>query len=120
MTKSSTWKARLRANETLHRSGNCTPSFTAEHAENAEMTIDLNKTTETIIGAAIEVHRALGPGLPESTYEACLAYELVERGLKVERQKFLPVRYRDVSLDCGYRIDPLISTSYLVLQSACC
>ena len=51
--------------------------------------MDFNKTTETIIGAAIEVHRHLGPGLLESTYEACLAYELTERGLKLERQKVL-------------------------------
>jgi GxxExxY protein len=58
--------------------------------------MDYNKTTETIIGAAIEVHRHLGPGLLESTYEACLAYELTERGLKLERQKVLPVKYLEV------------------------
>jgi len=67
-----------------------------------------NKITETIIGGAIAVHRVLGPGLLESAYEACLAYELVDRGLSVERQKALPVKYRGVNLDCGYRIDLLV------------
>jgi GxxExxY protein len=76
--------------------------------------MDLNKTTETIIGAAIEVHRHLGPGLLESTYEACLAYELTERGLKLERQKVLPVKYREILLDCGYRIDLLVEDSVIV------
>lgn len=75
---------------------------------------DNNKITESIIGAAIEVHRELGPGLLESTYEACLAYELMERGLKVERQKALPVKYREIQLDCGYRIDLLVEDSVIV------
>ncbi len=68
----------------------------------------LDQITENIIGAAIEVHRALGPGLMESAYETCLAYELSQRGLKVERQKPLPVMYREVKLDCGYRMDLLV------------
>jgi GxxExxY protein len=72
------------------------------------MTINLNRVTEAIIGAAIAVHRELGPDLLESTYEACPAYELVERGLKVERQEILPVKYRGVHLDCGHRIDLLV------------
>ena len=67
-----------------------------------------------IIGAAIEVHRTLGPGLLESAYEACLYYELEQRGLKVERQKALPLRYHDVTLDCGYRIDLLVEDSVIV------
>ena len=58
--------------------------------------------TSKIIGAAIEVHRELGPGLLESAYEACLLYELRLRRLKVESQKPLPVFYKDVLLDCGY------------------
>lgn len=87
---------------------------TAEHAEDAEMTVDSNKITEIIIGSAIDVHRELGPGLLESTYEACLAYELVERGLRVDRQKSLPVQYRGVSLDCGYRIDLLVEDLVIV------
>ena len=68
----------------------------------------LNQITETIIGGAIAVHRALGPGLLESAYEACLVYELLERGLSIEQQKALPIEYRGVKLDCGYRIDLLV------------
>ncbi len=65
----------------------------------------LNALTEQIISAAIAVHRELGPGMLESAYEACLAYELITRGLSVERQKPLPVVYRGQTLDCGYRLD---------------
>jgi GxxExxY protein len=61
--------------------------------------------TKEIIGAAIEVHRELGPGLLESAYEACLCYELKLRGIDVECQVPLPVQYKEVHLDCGYRID---------------
>jgi len=83
--------------------------FTAESAENAEMMEErINAITQEVIGAAIAVHRTLGPGLLESAYEACLAYELTERGLAVERQKGLPVAYRGVRVDCGYRIDLLV------------
>ena len=67
-----------------------------------------------VIGAAIAVHRALGPGLLESTYEACLPYELAERGLKAERQKPLPVVYRGVHLDCGYRLDLVVEDVVIV------
>ena len=70
--------------------------------------------TELIIGAAIAVHRALGPGLLESTYEACLVYELIERNMVVERQKSLPVDYRGVRIDCGYRIDLLVGNEVIV------
>lgn len=75
---------------------------------------NLNEITEAVIGAAMAVHKELGPGLLESTYEACLAYELTERGLKVERQKGLPVIYREVRLDCGYRIDLLVEEQVVV------
>jgi len=75
---------------------------------------DVDRLTERIIGAAIAVHRELGPGLLESAYEACLAYELERAGLKVERQKPLPVTYRDVTLDCGYRADLLVDESVIV------
>ena len=68
----------------------------------------LNHVTSGLIGAAIDVHRALGPELLESAYEACLAYELIQREMKVEQQKPLPLIYRDVQLDCGYRIDLLV------------
>ncbi len=75
---------------------------------------EVDKITEAIIGAAIQVHRSLGPGLLESTYEACLEYELIQKGLRVERQKPLPVVYRDVRLDCGYRIDLLVEDAVVV------
>jgi len=68
----------------------------------------LNELTYAIIGAAMKVHRALGPGLLESAYEACLAYELQKLGFRVERQKPVPVVYEDVKLDCGFRADLLV------------
>ena len=74
----------------------------------------IDKISETIIGGAIAVHRALGPGLLESAYEACLGYELIDRGLSVERQKALPVKYRGVNLDCGYRIDLLVERIIII------
>ncbi|MEC8857617.1 MAG: GxxExxY protein [Chloroflexota bacterium] len=74
----------------------------------------LTNVTSGIIGAAIDVHRALGPGLLESAYEACLAYELIQREMKVEQQKPLPLIYRDVQLDCGYRIDLLVDDAVIV------
>jgi len=75
---------------------------------------ELNKITETIIGAAIQVHRTLGPGLLESAYESCLAYELRERGLVVEQQKAVPLVYKEVRLDCGYRMDLWVEHSIVV------
>ncbi len=74
----------------------------------------LRKITETIIGAAIDVHRELGPGLLESAYQACLAYELMQRNVMFARQVPLPVRYRDVRLDCGYRLDFLVEERVIV------
>ena len=74
----------------------------------------INNTTVKIISAAIAVHRELGPGLLESAYEACLVYELVQRGLSIEQQKTLPVIYRDVRVDCGYRIDLFIEKQVIV------
>ena len=76
--------------------------------------MEMNRITEVIIGAAIDVHRALGPGLLESAYAACLAYELIIRGYKVERQKPLPIAYREVKLECGYRIDLLVENQVIV------
>jgi len=75
---------------------------------------NLNRIRKSIIGAAIEVHRALGPGLLESAYQACLTFERAERGLKVERQKPLPVIYREVTLDSGYRLDILVKEAVIV------
>ncbi len=70
--------------------------------------------TGNIIGAAIDVHRALGPGLLESAYEACFVYELKLRQLKVESQKPLPIFYKDVILDCGYRLDLVVEDQVIV------
>ena len=67
-----------------------------------------------MIGAGIEVHRGLGPGLLESAYEACLAFELLERGLEVEQQKALPVVYREVKLDVGYRLDLVVENKVII------
>ena len=75
---------------------------------------DLNRVTEEIIGAAIEVHRALGPGLLESAYQACLFFEVVQRGMRAEQQKPLPVVYREVRLDCGYRLDLVVEDGVVV------
>jgi GxxExxY protein len=70
--------------------------------------------THKIIGAAIEVHRTLGPGLLESAYEECLARELVLQGIKFERQKAVPVVYKDVKLESGYRLDFLVESRVVV------
>ncbi len=70
--------------------------------------------TEEIIGAAIEVHRNLGPGLMESAYEECLCRELLLRGIKFQRQVAVPVAYKGVQLDCSYRIDLLIEDAVVV------
>lgn len=80
--------------------------------EGTEM--ELNKITEQIIGAAIEVHRALGPGLLESAYEECLCRELALREVPFERQRPLPVAYKGVQLDCGYRLDLLVAEAVVV------
>ena len=90
---------------------------TAKTVEPAEMKADLNRITATIISAAIEVHKALGPGLLESAYETCLAYELAERGLNVRRQVEQPVTYRGIHLDCGYRIDLLVDGVVVELKA---
>jgi GxxExxY protein len=70
--------------------------------------------TDKIIGAAPEVHRTLGPGLLESTYAACLAHELTLRDLPFEKEKLLPVRYKDVLLDCGSRLDSLVDGKVII------
>lgn len=75
---------------------------------------ELNSLTEKIIGAAIEVHRHLGPGLLESAYETCLVYELEQLGLTVERQKALPLVYKEIYLDQGYRLDLLVEQRVVV------
>ena len=74
----------------------------------------INDITYNIIGAAYKVHSALGPGLLESAYETCLAYEIRKSNLTVEVQKPLPVVYEEVKLDAGYRIDLLVEKSVIV------
>lgn len=76
--------------------------------------MEINKITQIIIGCAIEVHRNLGPGLLESAYEECLAFELNKEGLKFRRQQPTPVVYKDIKLDCGYRIDILVEDSVVL------
>lgn len=74
--------------------------------------------TEQIIGSAIEVHREIGPGLLESAYEECLCHELHLRGLSFQRQVPLPVIYKGVSLDCGYRVDIIVAEA-VILEMKC-
>ena len=74
----------------------------------------LNDLSGKVIGACIEIHRELGPGLLESAYEECLAYELLKTGLHFERQRPLPVRYKEVLLDCGYRLDFVVEGILIV------
>jgi GxxExxY protein len=76
--------------------------------------MDFNKVTKRIIGGAIEVHRTLGPGLLESTYESCLQCELVSRGLHVQRQQSLPVSYKGLQIACAYRLDLLVEGAVIV------
>ncbi len=74
----------------------------------------INFLTEKIIGCAIEVHKAIGPGLLESAYEECLCYELAQNGLKFERQIPLPVVYKGVRLDCGYKLDVIVEDTIII------
>jgi GxxExxY protein len=74
----------------------------------------INEITQKIIGCAIEVHRNLGPGLLESAYEECLAFELNKEGLNFRRQQPMPVVYKEIKLDCGYRIDLLVEESIVL------
>ena len=76
--------------------------------------MDINTLTGNVIGAAIEVHKTLGPGLLESAYEECLCHELNLRGISHERQVPLPIQYKEVKLDCGYRIDILIDNTIVL------
>jgi GxxExxY protein len=81
-------------------------------AEKTHMKV--NEVSQAIIGAAIEVHRSLGPGLLESAYEECLAREFDLRQIPFQRQKMLPVEYKGVTLDCGYRLDFLVAEIVVV------
>jgi GxxExxY protein len=76
--------------------------------------MEFETTSRAIIGAAIEVHRLLGPGLLESAYEECLFYEIEKLNFRVQRQKAVPVVYKEIHLDCGYRLDLLVENEVIV------
>ncbi len=76
--------------------------------------MDENKLSNLIVGAAIEVHRSLGPGLLESTYEECLCYELSLNNIPFERQALMPVVYKGIRLDCGYRVDIIVDKKVIL------
>lgn len=76
--------------------------------------MDKDKLTEKVIGCAIEVHRNLGPGLLESTYENCLAHELFLNNISFQKQLTMPVNYKNVNIDCGYRLDFIIENKVIV------
>ena len=82
--------------------------------ELSKITADLESLSYKIIGLAIEVHRQLGPGLLESAYQQCLYYEIKKAGLKVEKEITLPIIYKDITLDQGYRIDLLIEDKLVI------
>jgi GxxExxY protein len=79
-----------------------------------EKDMNANNITSTIIGAAIEVHKGLGPGLMENVYESCLEYELKQSGMDIQRQLILPVNYKGISIDSGYRLDLLVENQVIV------
>jgi GxxExxY protein len=81
--------------------------------------MDINKLSSKIIGAAIEVHKALGPGLLESAYEECICHEMGFLKLSFERQKPLPVVYKRVKLDCGYRLDIVVENAIILELKSC-
>ena len=76
--------------------------------------MDLEKIAQEIVDSAVKVHRTLGPGLLESAYQVCLAYELRQRGFQVETEVILPIQYGAINLDAGYRIDMLIEDSVII------
>ena len=87
--------------------------------QRAQEKIVENEISQLIIGCAIKVHTALGPGLLESAYEECLYYELVKEGLKVEKQKALPLIYEEIKLEVGYRLDLIVENKVIVEIKAC-
>ena len=76
--------------------------------------MELNELTYKIIGCAYDVHKALGPGLLESTYEKCLCFELEKLGIKYEKQKELPINYKGMTIDNGYRIDIMVEDKIVI------
>ena len=81
--------------------------------------MDINQLSSKIIGAAIEVHKALGPGLLESAYEKCLCHELKLRGLSFENQKPLPLVFKGEKLDCGYQLDIVVENTIILELKSC-
>ena len=81
--------------------------------------MDINQLSSKIIGAAIEVHKALGPGLLESAYEKCLCHELKLRGLSFDNQKALPLVFKGEELDCGYRLDIVVDNAIILEVKSC-
>ncbi|MFH6997863.1 GxxExxY protein [Flavobacterium sp. FlaQc-57] len=73
-----------------------------------------NEISTIVIGLAIEVHKALGPGLLENTYKECLFYKIAQKGFKVEKEKSIPIIFEDVTLDCGYRVDLLVENKFII------
>lgn len=82
--------------------------------ENKRRELSINEITEKVIGCAISVHTALGPGLLESAYQECLYFDLISEGFKVEKEKPLPLIYKDVKMDCAYRVDLLVEDKVIV------
>ena len=80
--------------------------------------MDIEEVASEIVDSAVKVHRELGPGLLESAYQQCLAYELSERGLQVECEVLLPIQYHDMRIDAGYRIDMLVEDCIIVENKA--
>jgi GxxExxY protein len=81
--------------------------------------MDINRLSSNIIGAAIEIHKTLGPGLLESAYEQSICHEMSLRGLSFERQKPLPVIYKGIRLDCGYRLDVVVEKAIVLELKSC-
>ena len=85
-----------------------------EVSQRKEVFMEFDPLSKEIIGCAIEVHKLLGPGLLESAYEECLVYELLNKSYQIDRQKPIPVMYKNIRLDCGYRLDLLVEKRIIV------
>jgi len=85
-----------------------------KHKDTRDTKAEMDALSHEIIGAAIEVHRAIGPGLLESIYEDCLAHELALRGIAFKRQVDVPLIYKGIRLECGYRLDMLVEDSVIL------
>jgi GxxExxY protein len=94
---------------------NCNDIFTAEDAGDTEENhVEVNELSGAVVSGAFKIHCALGPGLLESVYEACLEYEIAKGGLRVARQRELPVRYEGIDLPCGFRLDLIVEDRIIV------